>query len=51
MHFTYHKDIPNNQWNIYEVVDGHEIYLFSFPTLQEAQDFCNVKNGAKVKAE
>ena len=29
--YTYKKDIPNNQWNVYEIVNKeHEVYICSF---------------------
>ena len=45
MYYTYHKDIPNNQWNVFQDIDGHEIYERSFATFEEARDYCNSKNG------
>jgi hypothetical protein len=42
--YTCHYDWPNEQWNVFEVVDGHEIYLRFFPTADEAMAFCNSAN-------
>jgi hypothetical protein len=44
--YVFHKDIPNQQWNVFEIVDGHEIYICSFGTLVEAQRYCNRMNDA-----
>jgi len=41
--FTCHYDHPNQKWNVFEVVDGHEIFICAFATLKEAQDFCDGK--------
>lgn len=38
--FAYHYDIPNKQWNVFKVVDGHEEYVCSFPELEEADQYC-----------
>lgn len=42
--YVFHKDIPNNQWNVFKVVDGRENYVCSFPTLEAARDFCERQN-------
>lgn len=42
--YTYHRDIPGNQWNVYEVVDGHEIYICSYPTAEKAKSYCDLMN-------
>lgn len=42
--FVYHKDIPNNQWNVFEIVDGHEIYTCSFTTAEKAKSYCDLMN-------
>jgi len=34
-------DHPNKKWNVFEVLDGHEIFVQAFDTLNEAQAFCN----------
>lgn len=39
--YTYHYDYPSQQWNVFEVMDGHEIFIQSFESLEEAQAFCN----------
>jgi hypothetical protein len=40
MHYTCHFDFPNNQWNCFEIVDGREEYVCSFPTSIEAVRWC-----------
>lgn len=40
MKYTMHKDIPNNKWNVFEVLNGHEIFLRAFDTVDEARQFC-----------
>lgn len=45
MIYTYHKDIPNDCWNVFEVVDGIELFHQSFATIEEAQMFCDQMNG------
>jgi len=42
--YVFHKDIPNNQWNVYEDVDGNEIYVCSFTTAEKAQSYCDLMN-------
>lgn len=42
--YVYHKDIPNKQWNVFEVVDGHEIFDCPFQELEEARAYCQRKN-------
>lgn len=39
--FDYHKDIPNNQWNVFN--DGN--YVRSFKNVEDARDFCSINNG------
>lgn len=39
--YTCHYDHPNQKWNVFELVDGHEIFVQAFETLIEAQAFCN----------
>lgn len=39
--YTCHYDYPGQQWNVFEVVDGHEIFIQSFKTLEEATAFCD----------
>lgn len=48
--YIYHKDIPGNQWNVYEIVDGHEIYDRSFKELADAQAYCQRKNDEKYRS-
>lgn len=43
--YVYHKDLPNNRWNVFEVVNGRENYLRSFHELEDARDFCAINNG------
>lgn len=50
MYYTYHKDISNNKWNAFQDVDGHEVFVKSFNTAEEAKAFCEEKNSAKVYA-
>ena len=43
--YTYHKDIPNNQWNVFEVVNKeHEVYVCSFSTAEQAISYCALMN-------
>lgn len=42
--YVFHKDIPNNQWNVFEIVGGHEIYICSFKTADKAQGYCDQLN-------
>ena len=44
MYYTYHFDYPNQKWNCFEVVDGHEIYICSFATVGEAIAWCQNKS-------
>jgi hypothetical protein len=46
--YVCHKDIPNDQWNVFKVLHGIELYVCSFTTLEEAQRFCNVENQVAV---
>lgn len=39
--YTCHYDHPNQMWNVFELVDGHEFFVKAFETLEEAQAFCN----------
>jgi hypothetical protein len=48
MRYVYHKDIPNNQWNVFKVLYGVELYVCSFSSLEEAQHFCQVENEVEV---
>lgn len=43
--YVYHKDLQNNRWNVFEVVDGRENYLRSYVELEDARDFCAINNG------
>lgn len=43
--YVYHYDVPNNRWNVFEVVDGRENYLRFFVELEDARDFCSINNG------
>lgn len=36
MQFTYHKDHQTGKWHCFEVVDGHEIYMCTVDTVEEA---------------
>lgn len=40
--YDYHFDHPNNQWNVF---DGRGLYVCSFYTAKEADDFCKYNNG------
>lgn len=43
--YVYHRDIPNNQWNVYEIVNKeHEVYICSYPTAEKAKSFCDLMN-------
>jgi len=44
MEYVYHKDISNDQWNVFKVIHGVELYVCSFSTLGEAQRFCETEN-------
>lgn len=39
--YTYHYDHQNEQWNIFEVLRGYEIYICSVKTVDEAIAYCN----------
>lgn len=42
--YRYHKDHPNQKWNVFQVLAGMEFFIRSFDTLEEARDFCIAKN-------
>lgn len=37
--YTIHYDHPNQKWNVFEIVDMHEIFIRAFETLEEANEF------------
>lgn len=39
--YTVHFDVPNQKWNVFEVMYGHELFVQAFDTLKLAQSFCN----------
>lgn len=51
--YTYHRDIPNNQWNVFEVVNKeHEVYVCSFSTAEKAKSYCDLMNNdIQLRAE
>jgi len=40
----YHYDRPNNKWNVFQIIDGHEIFIQAFDTLEEEKDFISINN-------
>jgi hypothetical protein len=44
MEYVFHKDIPGNQWNVFKVIHGVELYVCSFSTMEEAKRFCETEN-------
>ncbi len=40
MMFTYHCDLQTGQWHCFEVVDGHEIYMVTVATAEDARQWC-----------
>ena len=46
--YKYHYDKPNDQWNVFKVIHGVELYVCSFTTLAEAQRFCKTENDVTV---
>lgn len=50
MYFLYHYDLQNDQWNCFEDVDGHEIFICSFKTMEEAQAWCEEQVRTAVEA-
>ena len=48
--FTYRYDLQNDQWNVFEVLRGYEIFICSFKTLAEAQAWCEEQVRAVVEA-
>lgn len=43
--YVIHKDVPNNQWNVYKKVGLYEEYVDYFTELSDAQNYCDQKNG------
>ena len=39
--FVCHYDFPNEQWNVFKIVNGQEEFFCSFLTAEDATDFCN----------
>ena len=39
--YNIHRDIPNNKWNVFEVVRGYEIFIRAFNSYDEANAYCN----------
>ena len=37
--YTYHFDHPNQQWNVFQIVNGREEYRCSFKTLEEVNEY------------
>jgi hypothetical protein len=42
--YTYHFDYPNQQWNVFQMINGQEYFYRSFKSLDEAQECCARKN-------
>ena len=42
--FVYHRDIPNDRWNVFKVVDRREEFIAAFKHLKDAQTFCEKMN-------
>lgn len=42
--YVFHRDIPNNQWNVFKEEGEQESYICSFDTLEAARDFCERQN-------
>lgn len=49
MKFTYHYDHQTGQWHCFEVVDGHEIYMVSKSTAEQARQWCEEQVSAAVE--
>ena len=42
--YRYHKDHPNQKWNVFKVVAGWEFFVCSFSTAEEARQYCITQN-------
>lgn len=42
--YVFHKDIPNNQWDVFKIVNGREEFICAFETKEAARDFCERQN-------
>ncbi len=46
--YAYHFDYPNQQWNVFQVVNGQEQFYCSFKTLGEAKECVKIMMGFAV---
>ena len=46
-----HYDLQNNQWSVFKCDGGREEYICSYANLEDAQDYCDMQNGALVSIQ
>ena len=49
--YKFYRDFLRGYWNVYFTCEGKEDYITSFNTAEEADEYCNQKNGELVNAE
>jgi len=46
-----HYDLQNNKWNVFKCEGKGEEFIDSFDELEDAQNFCDINNGALVSMQ
>lgn len=46
--YKYHRDIPNNKWNVF---DPYGNFLIAYDDVEDAKEFCRIYNNEELDAK